>query len=394
MKTKPVFYLLVLFCSCTGKVKQDLVSAKTAVANSNQMLAASLAGAVYDIPAGTIADHSDPTIPGSIAWYFSTYGAGNTYNLSQSAVYPIKNRLIIPVNSTLGATDSTIHPAIQPAALWGSDSIMVLMNNDGTTIRDIELNGLFMAKQIVSGNGHQVSLIHITAHRSAKVHQGHLIVFSTAKNVLIRDCLLRRAACDTEVHFPREASLIYTRKCDTVTIKNNDMAIAASAGINFTGSTNVTIAGNEISDAGRAEIPGYIADGITAYHTSTGYLYLNVWITSNRIWNCRNNGIHISGRDLHIENNKIYSCGLITDTSYHPNNIRIGDQYASTASDSTYLNCSSNVTIKNNTIDNCPGIYHNNTSIYILGPYKTGGVAVSGNTGCTSVFWNTNNTCL
>jgi hypothetical protein len=42
---------------------------------------------VYLIPVGTITDHSDSTITGSIAWYFNHYGVLNTYYLSSNGYY-------------------------------------------------------------------------------------------------------------------------------------------------------------------------------------------------------------------------------------------------------------------------------------------------------------------
>lgn len=368
-----------IFVACKQEKAAPALSSKTEIGTKLKVNS----GVVYNIPVGTtIVDHSDPTAVGSIAWYFATYGAGNTYNLSSTATYNVYNTLVIPANSTLGEATG-VNAMIAAGAAWvvDADPFMVIMNNDGTTIRDINLNGQFRAKQIISGNGHDVSLLGITAQKSQKIHDGHLIVFSTAQNVTITNCLLRRAGCDTESGFAREASLIYTRKCDTVTIKNNDMAIAASAGINYTGSTNVTIAGNEISDTGRSDTPLYIADGITSYHSQLGYLYQNVWITDNKIWNCRNHGIHVSGRDIHIENNKIYACGLTTSA----NSIRLGDQYSPG-------DCSSNVTIKNNTLSDCPPSGH---AIYILGPYKSTTVTISGNTilsGCSTYL--STDTCL
>ena len=59
----------------------------------------------YYIPVGTITDHSDKTVTGSIAWYFDHYKSGNVYKLSSNAVYYISDKLEMEANTELNKSD-------------------------------------------------------------------------------------------------------------------------------------------------------------------------------------------------------------------------------------------------------------------------------------------------
>lgn len=335
-------------------------------------------GVIYNIPQGGIGDHSDASVTGSIAWYFATYGDGNTYNLSTDATtagYYIANTLVVPAGCTFGET-SGVNAAILASSGWVNDDTpyMVELGGSNCTISGIELNGQFRSKQILSV-GHafnHISVINVTAHKSQKVDDAHVILMSGCSYITITGCLLRRASCDNgDLNFARKADLIYLfNNCDQITITNNDLSLAASSGISLAGATNVLIDHNTIANVGLSNIPNYISDCITSYHNGRGTTMLNMWITYNTCYNSYNHGVHVSGYDIHVEHNTIYNCAL---GGWPASNIRLGDQYSP-------ADCSAYCTIKYNYFpNNCPA--GGASAVYILGPWKNGTVSSYGQTG-------------
>jgi hypothetical protein len=330
--------------------------------------------ATYDIPHGGISDHSNASTTGSIAWYMSTYGSGNTYNLSSNTTYYCSNTLFVPVSSTLGEK-AGVTAVIRCMSGWYVDSSLISLNNNWACVRDLELHGDWKPMNLVWTSGKTgVSVRSCTVHKSKKANNAHLIVFYGCNTATITGCLMRRAACNSdENNTGRNASGIYAPNCDSLNITWNNIAVTSTHGVNITSSTDVYVAYNYIHDTGRANgVNGYAGDGITGYHNSLGYTYLNWWIENNDVWGCRNHGIHVSGRDVHVENNDVWSCKNF--------NVMLADWRRTPGYD-----CSSNCTIKNNFMPSGNGIRINE--------YKPNAVAVSGNIGPGSkVQWGSN-TC-
>ena len=100
-------------------------------------------------------------------------------------------------------------------------------------------------------------------------------------------------------------------------VRDNNIYDTLTAGINFGGSRDILIKGNEISNTGRnrdyQDFPDLVGDAITAYkNRSTVYSGIystdnpeNFRIFDNLISGSRNNGIHVSGVQISIIGNEI-----------------------------------------------------------------------------------------
>ena len=139
----------------------------------------------YEIPVGSISDHSDASIEGSIAWYMAQYGGSNTYNLSSSATYYCNNTLFVPGSATLGEK-SGVSATIRCSNSWvidGSD-VLVILNENWACVRDLELHGNWKPKHLVyAGFKTGVSVRSCTVHKSRKVTKAHLIIFQKCNRI-------------------------------------------------------------------------------------------------------------------------------------------------------------------------------------------------------------------
>lgn len=332
----------------------------------------------FSIPAGAITDHSNPSIVGSIAWYFSQYGGGtqaapNTFYLTTDGAtvspYYLNNTLVMPPWARISESGTT-NARLYCSSTWASSGAPVVSMDTGCILLHIEVNCQWKSQTGIYGGPHDaMQVIDVIVQNSARMSDSFLIRFHDTTNLLIQNCLLRRAGCDSsESNFNRLGNLIKLYGGNGVTITGNNMATCGHAGIALTSGAgpclNVTINNNAIFDVGRSIIN--TADGITCYNSGVT-IDRNIWIQSNTIYNSQNHGVHVDGRGWHIENNTIYNCGLSTAAS----NIYLGSG-----------GCSQYCSIKNNALNNCP--IGGGPSIKVR-QYKTGTITVSGNTGCNGV---------
>lgn len=353
----------------SGPALETAVNSKYKPASGSQEI---MSAASYSIPVGNITDHADASIQGSIAWFLATYGGGtasepHTFYLSSSATYNAKKTITMPANARLTeATGVTAVIQCDPVN-WDNAYNKFFIMEQGSYLLHAELRlnwkpslGIFIS----SANG--VKVIDVTVHASKKVDGSCLIYATESSDLEIRDCLLRRAGCEsTETNFARTSYLIHLIRGNNIDILNNDMAVSASSGIGFVQSTNIVIDGNTINDTGRALQAGYISDGITSYHGGQGSLNRVVIIRNNTIMTSRNHGIHVSGYGISITGNTI--------TGSSQTNIFIGDQRSP-------QDCSADVWINNNHFG-AQGASH---SIWRK-PVIANRIYISNNTGSTSV---------
>lgn len=347
-------------------------------------------GNTYNIPVGTITDHSNPNISGSIADYISTYGTGHVYNLSSDSTYYINNPIYLPASSELTTNNSA---TIRATSLL-DNQVMVYMDN-GSAVSELELHGARYAANILWAVGKSsISIENCIIHKTKNNYttpnasKPHLINIENSSYALISGNLLRHASCDPnynsdswlwgdQYYTGGKAAGIYAALSDNLTITDNDIGTTLNAGVDISGCGQyVTISGNYIREScqmtERFPVPDDQnrpsgGDGITGYSNNQGYTYLYWTITDNDISYSGNHGIHVSGRKIDIQNNTIYSQYL--------NAIRLDDQNA--------VDCSSTVTIKYNYVER--GDYNANQYSIYYNHYKTGTVAVSYNTGDVDV---------
>lgn len=349
------------------------------------LFAGSARATPHKIPIGSITDHSNPNITGSIAWYLATYGGGtesspNTFYLtdhfdgtSSGKKYFCSRRLILPPWARL-TEDTGVQAYLECSSSWvntGNGEFIRL--GRGAILLHVEVHCAWKANIGVYSDQDDIQIIDARIHNTARVPgsasssaASHCIYLADSSNVKITNCLLRRAGCDTtELNFQRKGYLIHIIRGTNILIENNDMAVSPSSGIGFVQSTHITIRGNKIADTGRALIAEFISDGITSYHGGQGTLNRVVIIKNNTISTSRNHGIHLSGFGMSLEGNTI--------TGSTQSNIYLGDQR-------TPQDCTGDVWVVNNSLGAQGAAY----SIY-LRPVKQGTIHISGNTGSTSL---------
>ena len=238
----------------------------------------------------------------------------------------------------------------------------------------------------------------------------HLIFLNKCKNATVTSNILRRAGCEPKLNatlWNVPAAGIYAPLNRDLRIMWNDIAYTLTAGIDFTGSVGVDVFNNTIQKTAQnklyklnSSIKYLGGDGITAYHNqlqeNVGYYqYLDYWITNNKIFNYMHHGIHVSGRDVHIENNTIspekpyedwVSCSSIEEDQlalYTQYAIILGDQRDNLGAP----DCSSMCTIKGNSVKNG---YCKDYSIRVFN-YKSNGVDIANNKGENSINWSGKN---
>ena len=340
----------------------------------------------YYIKHGGIANHSDASITGSIAWYIASYSSGATaaspsiFYLTSDTPYVCSNSIIMQANTRIDESGKQAVIECNNSS-WSSTApnqeFVRLVQ--GCRLLNIEVRCNFKPKTGVMIKGNNTQIIGATIHKSSRtINKSYTVFVEDSRNVQIENCLIRRSGCESnEQDFERIGYLIYLNHGSDIQILNNDIAISPSSGIGFNTTDSLTIAYNLIHDTGRAIKAGYISDGITSYHNGeTPNRY--VLIKENTIWDSRNHGVHVSGNGFRIEGNIIYNSGLSTAAS----NISLADH-------KTPYDCSKNCTIKNNSLTNCPAL--SGASIK-RDHYQASSVVVSGNTGCTTTFLGA--TCL
>ena len=336
----------------------------------------------YSIPAGTIADHSDATITGSIAWYLATYGGGtatspNTFYLSTNGTYTCQRTITLPAYARISEGTGVTEAVIQcdPATNWqkmvGYDNMLLHMYT-GSMLMNVELRLNWKAGIGVYANGaNGVRILDVAISNSAKAPKTEGVSYLTyivdSDNIIIDQCLLRRAGCEnTESIFERWGYCIQLIRGNNGTISNNDLETSTSAGLAFFQSTNLKIDNNLIQDTGRANVPEFAADGITSYHEGLGTLSRDILIKNNTIRDSKNHGMHVSGYGITITGNNISG-------SKGGANIYLGDQRMPP-------DCSADIWVTGNTLGPQKAAY----SIY-RNHVISSRIYISDNTGSTSV---------
>lgn len=330
-------------------------------------------GAWYNVSNTGISDHANASETGSLAWYLATYGGGtqtspNTFALTSSTTYVLKNTVNLPAWGRI--TESGVNAYLRCDDNWVDDSTHeVFTMHEGSIILHVEIDCNWKPSLGIRGdNCNSWQLIDVTIHGTKKANPSYIIHLASCDWVIIRDCLLRRAGCDTnEEYFYRVGNGIRAVDCENLTIEGCDIAVTPSAGIAMAQGKNIDIIDNYIHDTGRAQYAGYIQDGITSYHAGMGTTYRHIYVSENYIWDSRNHGVHLSGYDLIVHSNVIWNSGA--------NNIRLGDQ-------TSPEDCTAYSSVMYNELLN-----KSSMSSIDIDHYKSGTITISNNTGYTDVKW-------
>ena len=136
-------------------------------------------------------------------------------------------------------------------------------------------------------------------------------------------------------------SLIHAVRNTNLVIHDNDLAYALCAGVAFKGTVGASVQRNIIQHTGLNKLYSdgsgvsfHSGDGLTAYSNAKN-IDLNYYLNDNLIRSYLNHGIHVSGKDILIQENRIYG-GLY-------NGIRVSDSFG--------MDCSENVVIRWNEVD-------------------------------------------
>ena len=333
-----------------------------------------------DVRRGAIADHGDASVSGSLAAVLTCAGPGDTVRLVDAGAYVTESQIRLPARVTLAGTSGAILRAGR--GVMGRALVLVA---DGVTVRDLALDGGRNAHHLLQGGGvSDVSVLrsHLydtrNAYPSGSNPRCHGLVLTASTRVTIRDNTIER------IGYPKVSGTswsgvcagMYLERARTLNVHGNTVRDVLTAGIDFTGTLGAQITGNRIEDNGRNRAyGGPVADGITAYHNGHGFTYQDIWVTGNTILRSGNHGIHLSGRDVHIERNVIrdpWAQGILVMDQYTPHD------------------CASNVTVHDNTISGI-GSTGNRHAVYVGDDYKVGGVSVRGNG--PDVYWKPGTTC-
>jgi len=354
------------------------------------------AAEVYFIQHGGIADHSDAFVNGSIANYFYERGENNTYVLNSDAIYYLDKKIVLPANSTLiGNFFIDISPSIRAnPATWqtpgegqGTESTIIqdamIEMMSGSKIAFVTLHGMRAVHIIVKAYGVENITIEYTTISgvmndyisSPTVNPNlSLIVVSESNWIHINHNLLRYAGYDPHHggkvngnSWEGSGSLIHAVRNTNLVIHDNDIAYALCAGVAFKGTVGASVQRNIIQHTGLnrkysdgSGVDFYSGDALTAY-SNDKIVDLNYYLNGNVIRGYLNHGIHVSGKDILIQENRIYG-GLF-------NGIRISDSFG--------MDCSENIVIRWNEIDG--GSVYGYKAIQVL-DYKPGTLEIHDNT--------------
>lgn len=295
------------------------------------MMNSEAAAFTYGIPQGSISDHANATTVGSIAWYFSTYGAGNIYILTSSgATYNLNNTITLPTNSVMGA--------------YGTSSMVTLLGTSGMNKKTLLTVGNGSRLQYMTIDGNRYTNTVVNASNSTGTEIKYCTIKNTKNNYVaadgsvynllinannsvdinIHDCSLQNAGANPKLNPTENISkgygILLWNSVNSI-IKNNTIAYTTTCGIDITGSAGVDVIGNSITQTALNRDPstgtcvGPIADGITGYHNWKSNSE-DFYIYNNTISYAGNHGIHVSGRIINIQNNTISSqqlSGIMVD---------------------------------------------------------------------------------
>ena len=278
----------------------------------------------YSISHDGIVDHAEPSVTGSIAWYFDTYGTNQTYILTDSVRYYIDSPITLPEGTTLtdGQADATLR-----AGSGLDDQTMVFMAN-GSTIKDLIVDANRTAAIALDGQrteGITIEncwVLNTKNNYTTNWHEPHLVEISRSTNATIVGCTLKNAGCNPIENIGEWDSVangimagrafnVYIDDCTIDQTMGGSIAIARSEGVVIQNST--------LSNSAMCNLfnnRAYSQDGIIGYHNYDQALR-NATIRNNTITTYNNHGIHISGERLILENNTIHGG--------HANAIRVSD---------------------------------------------------------------------
>jgi hypothetical protein len=354
------------------------------------------AAKIYFIQHGGIADHSDGFVTGSIANYFYKHGENNTYVLNSDANYYLDKKIVVPADSVLiGNFFIDISPSIRanpstwitPGGGQGTTTTIfkdaMIEMKSGSKIMFLTLHGMRAVHIIVkAANVENITIEYTTISgvmndyiSTPAVNPNlSLIVVSDSNWIHINHNLLRYAGYDPHHggkvngnSWPGSGSLIHAVRNTNLVIHDNDLAYALSAGVAFQGTLGASIQRNIIqqtglnrryADGSGIEFP--CGDGLTAYSNDQG-VDSNYYLIRNVIRDYLNHGIHVSGKDILIQENRIYG-GF-------GNGIRISDRFG--------MDCSGNIVIRWNEIDG--GSVYGASAIQVL-DYEPGTLEIHDNT--------------
>lgn len=306
-RVKLIATILIIILSCFGiNLFAASPKSKTIITDNN----------TYYIPESGIADHSNPSIQNSIAWYFKTYGVGKTYLLNSSGVnYNINSTITVPTNSVFKGKDALGSYSIK--ASTGLDKKGMIVLGSGCTLQYLNMDGNREAGTVVSAaNSTGATILNCTIKNSKNDYvatDGNaytlLINANSNTNFSIDGCVLENAGTNPKLNSATNQSngyaiLMWSAINSRVT--NCDISYTSTCGIGFTGSSIVSIIGNNITKTGlNRESGGPLADALTAYHNWNNNTDENFTIKDNTISFAGNHGIHVSGKGIDIQNNTI-----------------------------------------------------------------------------------------
>lgn len=336
---------LLITCSCSKNEIDIIVPDPTVEDNKPKPI--EIVGTAYYISQAGITDHSNAATEKSIAWYFKTYGSGNTYILNTDEnTYNLNNTITVPAQSIFRGNTGMVGKI---AASSTADNKTLIDLTSGTKLINMDINGAKYASILVKvDNKDSITIDSCTIYDSKNNYTSGspytmLLYFISSANVIVEHCKLLRAGWPKEnpTLWSGLGYLILSRSCYDMTFQNNEMSYSITGGIDMTGSSSIKILYNSISYTGlNREFSGSISDGITAYHNWNSRDE-NFIIKGNKISYAGNHGIHVSGKNIDIQNNTISNQQLSA--------IMVDDWRSKTNGGGAFDNeFSENVMIKNN----------------------------------------------
>lgn len=306
-RIKLIASILIIILACFGiSLFAASPKSKTIITDNN----------TYFIPESGIADHSNPSIKNSIAWYFKTYGAGKTYLLNSSGVnYNINSTITVPANSVFKGNNASETYSIKASTSLDKKNMIILGN--GCTLQYLNIDGNREAGTVVSAaNTTGTTILNCSIRNSKNDYVASdgkaytlLINSNSTTNFTIDGCVLENAGTNPKLNSATNQSggyAILMWSAINTRVTNCDISHTSTCGINFTGSSMVSIIGNNITKTGlNRESGGPLGDALTAYHNWNNNTDENFTIKDNTISFAGNHGIHVSGKVIDIQNNTI-----------------------------------------------------------------------------------------
>jgi hypothetical protein len=355
----------------------------------------------------SVSNHADASSPGSLAAVLKKHVGVATYTLltdQSEGTYVIDDTVILPAGATLQASAGK-KARIKASAQFLSKSTppvlvvgAMLELKGNNKIIDIVIDANRNAQTGVYGKG--VSNIELQAvqvintrndypndtNLTQGVRRPYLVSFEDSKNIAIVRGEFRNAGANPKLNPDKWAGIgtgLRVRGITQLQVLDSIIEYTLGAGIDFTGSTFVSIKGNQIRYTGQnANYSDSMskADGLAGYHTLLGDSDQNISLENNRIIESGNHGIHVSGRGIQITNN------LVEVTRGH--GIYIGDWRDT---DGGKDNCSANIRVMNNVLLRI-GSGGNFYPLFVQDWYIKDEITFAGNQP-TDVQWGRNSGC-